>query len=287
MNLYHYCSNRSFLSIIETREILASELSLSNDLLEGRWIRNIFLEYCNEKNVSSYDQQDLLRHLDSLIAFSGGAGFCMSADGDLLSQWRGYADDGAGVSIGFSKEYLETLGERKRDRGDKFNAALTQIEYNKARQKELVAEQMDQILELLKVGAMRIPTLLTPETEEETARRKENFSKIMLQFFLLFFHLYSIKNPAFAEEREWRIISHLVRRRSRGADSDLSAMDFRADTDRIIPFRRIPLEDLGRPAITGIILGPKNITPSEIVDAFLKKHGWTNVAVQQSKASYR
>lgn len=33
--------------------------------------------------------------------------FCLSEEADLLSQWRGYADDGRGVCIGFKKEALE------------------------------------------------------------------------------------------------------------------------------------------------------------------------------------
>jgi hypothetical protein len=135
MNLCHYCSNESFISIISTKEIWASEFSLSNDIMEGKWIREIFSKYCDEKSVSASNQNALLRHLDSLIAFSGGAGFCMSEDGDLLSQWRAYASNGGGVSIGFDSEYLKSLGSLKRDRSDKFNASLTKVEYDVAAQR--------------------------------------------------------------------------------------------------------------------------------------------------------
>jgi hypothetical protein len=37
--LYHYCSNATFLSIIESNTIRLSDLSLSNDSQEGRWGR--------------------------------------------------------------------------------------------------------------------------------------------------------------------------------------------------------------------------------------------------------
>ena len=38
-----------------------------------------------------------------------GVGFCLSEEGDLLSQWRGYAADASGVVIGFSRNYLDWL----------------------------------------------------------------------------------------------------------------------------------------------------------------------------------
>lgn len=35
---------------------------------------------------------------------------CFSENGDLLSQWRGYANDAKGISIGFNKDILQTFG---------------------------------------------------------------------------------------------------------------------------------------------------------------------------------
>lgn len=35
--------------------------------------------------------------------------FCFSKDGDLFSQWRAYAADGTGVSIGFDSEIISKL----------------------------------------------------------------------------------------------------------------------------------------------------------------------------------
>jgi DUF2971 family protein len=287
MNLYHYCSNVAFLAIIESREIRASDLSLSNDTLEGRWVREIFSEYCSEKKVSPLDKLALLDQLDGLISFFGGTGFCMSEEPDLLSQWRGYADDGAGVSIGFSKEYFETLQALKRDRNDEFNASLTKVEYDVAEQKKLMAEHADEIFKLVSKGAIRKPTLLTPETEEERKEREANAHSLILRFTFFFFYLYAFKNPAFAEEREWRILSYVIDNKGDKGDHGLDNMMFRGLRDRIVPYRSIPLEPLDRPAIMEIVLGPKNLTPERVVAASLKKYGWPDVQVRRSKASYR
>lgn len=46
-----------------------------------------------------------------------GLGFCLSAKGDLLSQWRGYAGNATGVAIGFSGKYLKRLSGANKDPG--------------------------------------------------------------------------------------------------------------------------------------------------------------------------
>jgi DUF2971 family protein len=287
MNLYHYCSNAAFLSIISNREIWASEFSLSNDLLEGRWLHEIFSKYCDEKGVTGQRKLELLEHLDVLNQISGAAGFCMSEEGDLLSQWRGYADNAAGVSVGFSKEYFEELGNLKRDRGDEFNASLTRVEYDLTKQKNIISEHADRIIELTSDGAFRRGTLAWPMSDTEEQAQREKFGSMILRFMMFFFHLYAFKNPAFAEEREWRLISHLIRSSKDDEVDKLVKMEFRPLIDRIIPFNKISLEALAQPSITEIILGPKNVTPENLIRAALRKYGWISVEVRRSTASYR
>lgn len=99
--LYHYCSNASFLSIIENRELRASEYSLSNDRLEGKWFRKVFEDFCNDRGLSASQLQVVLRMYNALFRYYGFAGVCLSEEGDMLSRWRAYSDKGAGVSIEF------------------------------------------------------------------------------------------------------------------------------------------------------------------------------------------
>ena len=244
-----------------------------------------FLDYCEDKGISASDQNELLRHLDVVIAMAGYAGFCMSEKGDLLSQWRAYADNAEGVSIGFNQEYFETLGNLKRDRGDEFSAHLTKIEYDFAEQKKLVAEHADEILKPVADGALRWPTLLTSKEDEKKWREK--FRAMGLHFIFFYLFLFRLKNPAFAEEREWKIISHIFREDRKENFGQLAKMDFRSHMDRIVPFTRIALEPLSQPSISEIVLGPRNATPERVVEALLFKHGWTDVSVRKSSASYR
>ena len=62
-----------------------------------------------ESSLTQRETAELQRRLSYLSALVDGLGFCLSKKGDLLSQWRGYADDAFGVSIGFEKDYLKKL----------------------------------------------------------------------------------------------------------------------------------------------------------------------------------
>jgi hypothetical protein len=286
MNLYHYCRNASFVSIVSGREIWASDFSLSNDLLEGKWIGEIFKTYCKEKGIRDFEQDKLFEDLAVVSGIVGGVGFCMSEEPDLLSQWRAYADDGAGVSIGFRKEYFDALGDLRMNRNEGFNVTIAQVEYDLKKQRQIISEHGDQVIELVLEGGLRVPSLITEETEEEKLERSKKRRKIMLGLFLVFFpHFCALKNPAFAEEKEWRVISHVIRNPD-GARG-LENMEYRPLLDRIVPFRRIRLEDVGIEPIAEVVLGPKHVTPKEIIEATLEKYSFASVTVRRSSASYR
>ena len=51
----------------------------------------------------SYVTDELIEAQDAFIYWA----FCLSEEGDLLSQWRGYGDDGRGFSIGFDEIILK------------------------------------------------------------------------------------------------------------------------------------------------------------------------------------
>ncbi len=89
--------------------------------------------------------------------------------------------------------------------------------------------------------------------------------------------LYAFKNPTFQEEREWRggnivvmtaapEVKHLdvEKRRKEEIGWLLHNMDYRALTDRIVPYRSFTL-NTKTPAIREVLLGPRNITPILIV----------------------
>lgn len=109
MMVYHYCSKETFKSIIESGKIWLSDISKSNDSTE------LISEILKQKAKLSSSQTKERDIADKLIeaqdAFICWA-FCMSEEGDLLSQWRGYGDDGRGFSIGFDERILKESIEK-------------------------------------------------------------------------------------------------------------------------------------------------------------------------------
>ena len=102
MKFFHYCSNEAFVSIVHWRSLWLSDLFLSNDYLEGQWLRKVFAEYCETRKLSSGDIDHLMRNVDAITTSVWAMGSCVSEEGDPLSQWRGYASSGAGVSVGLA-----------------------------------------------------------------------------------------------------------------------------------------------------------------------------------------
>jgi hypothetical protein len=289
--LYHYCKNEVFLSIIENDEkgrIHLSDLNLSNDSQEGRWVKRVFEKYYRTHGVSENHIDAALREIDLTIDMIGAAGFCMSERDDTLSQWRAYADDGFGVAIGFSAQHFVDVSDIAPKDGRGFR--LKKILYKEGEQAAAISEVADKIMSCIKQGwpysQYRIPQ--SGSKYNQASSTNNNHELMLYADILLLGKLYTVKNPAFSEEAEWRLVSFIV---GRGAEwepsSDLKSMEFRALRDRIVPFRTLPLRHEGQSPIKRVVLGPRNITPISVVKGFLAKHGHEEVEVVLSEASYR
>lgn len=285
MLLYHYCSTETFHSIVKYGSIRLSSLSQANDTMEGRWVRGIFDQLCDEHNLGSYTKERLLEHLQMLRNFADGLAFCLSGKPDILSQWRGYANDGRGFSVGFSSEYLVALRDKRKER-DEASFGTVKVEYELEEQKKVVLPIFLEMKEIIARGALRMPRSIlgsAGKTAEELAKEDDEAKKASNDFSLsllgLLNHLYRIKNPAFAEEDEWRLLSYLI-----GDDDEC---EFRTAADRIIPYREFHLEELDTPPIEEVYLGPRNISQMDDVGRFLKRHGLKDCGVKRSSATYR
>lgn len=283
--LYHYCSNAAFHSIVESRSIWLSALSLSSDTMEGKLVTSVIVEMAKSDGLDQADIQGLKESVFWLEQFVEGLGFCLSEKGDLLSQWRGYADDAYGVSIGFSKKYLEKLSDSLT--GQELSFRPQKVEYEYESQKKLIQPTYEEIKGYIKQGAYKpllgYPEILKGRTVEEIAKENSMItsSKHALSGAVLplLFKFFLLKTKAFQEEQEWRLISTLVK-------GDLNCC-FQPSLDKIIPHRKYPLSPLDENSIVKVILGPKNNTPNYVIDAFLKQNKFENVNVIRSVASYR
>lgn len=284
--LYHYCSNNAFHSIIENRRIWLSSLSLSNDSMEGKLVAEILAHIAKADGLDQAATHRLQESVSGLEQVIDGLGFCLSEDGDLLSQWRGYAGDATGVSIGFSKDYLEQFAEASIGQ-EKSGFTLQRVEYEPEKQERLIKPTYIEIKKLIDEGAFKFPgrrilldTRSDDEVERDAIKIKKAFSNLSMRVLLLFEKLFLLKTNAFREEREWRLISYLVK-----SGDDMCS--FRALNDRIVPFREFELIESEIGSVVEVILGPKNTTPNYVIESLLKQSGFANVKILRSKATYR
>jgi len=284
--LYHYCPNNAFYSIIENRRIWLSSLSLSNDSMEGKLVAEILARIAKADGLDQAATQRLQKLVSGLEQVIDGLGFCLSEDGDLLSQWRGYAADATGVSIGFSKDYLEQFAEASRA-PEKPGFTLQRVEYDLEIQESLIKPTYIEIKVLINEGAFKFPgkrSLLDARSDDEVKKDNEKikgaFSRLSATALTLFAKLFLLKTRAFREEREWRLISYFVK-----TGDDMCS--FRALNDRIVPYREFELVESESGSIVEVILGPRNTTPNYVMESFLKQRGFLNVTILRSEATYR
>lgn len=286
--LYHYCGNESFISIIRNRSIWLSSLKLSNDTKEGRVVIETIMRLAQKDGLDASAQDQLARGLSFLENFFDGLGFCLSSEGDLLSQWRGYADDGRGVAIGFSKEFLERRG--KQIDGDKHPGfSLYKVLYEPAEQETAVTPIYEKLKELIGRGAFafypRGLLILASYTAEEIAAQDKEIEKATVEMHIklleLFPFLFQLKGSAFKEERESRLVSVSVN------DADGMNCQFRAKNERIIPYRNYPIHPDEEHPIAEIVLGPRHQTPIDVISSALRQSGFKDVVIKTSEATYR
>ena len=278
MLLYHYCTNATFCSIIENKSIWLSSLSLSNDAMEGKWLRGLFEETCIAAGVKAHHLPDLLSSFDFIDDMIDALGFCLSEQGDLLSQWRGYADDGAGLSIGFDKAHLE-LGRPPKDQQSGFS--LSKIGYGEVATDSKLRDVAKSLAASSSEGVWdKIGLLNAPSDKEGWDALTKRRTKAGFPILLLFSELYKVKNPAFLEECEWRLLSF---RLTSSTDTCL----FRAAGDKIVPYRKFEMPLSEDKVIKRVVLGPKNKSSIRDIQQYLGLSGLAGVDVIRSTASYR
>jgi len=284
--LYHYCSAETFSSIIKHKSIWLSSVSQSNDSMEGCLVSKIFFEAARQSlyektSTTNPNLQKVLntRHTAGAeIQYSAekdkeliavfeqehyGLSFSLSEEGDLLSQWRGYADDASGFSIGFSKKCIEKL---IKDKSATFRPTLEKINYIPTTNTEK-SEHGNKIFKICKdIKDNEVHTL--------------SVSKIMDKLTPYF---YTTKNEAFSEEKEWRILAQFHYEK-------LEKALFRTANQQIIPYIEIDTPNI-KDLIKKVIIGPKNKTPENVIRNFLisekvVKKGEGDI-VSNSQASYR
>lgn len=276
MTLYHYCSTEAFRSILGNRSVWLSSLISSNDALEGKWITTIIDSLAKTASIEDSDRARLIDAVKLIDDAVDCLGFCLSKDGDTLSQWRGYADDGRGVSIGFNEAALKRMVAKGAD------ISFQEVTYEILEQKRKVRPHFTKIKSLVNRGVLHLPLTGSPFVSSDSPEAQHYLQlqgELVEVIGALFPMWFSMKNPAFREEREWRLAKLIL---------PPYRADYRTSNGRLIPFTPVSFPDaVTGPVIDKIYLGPKHPTPRPIVLGFLKRFGYEDVEVIPSEASYR
>ena len=260
--MYHYCSMQSFFGIIKSNSIWLNDVSKTNDVYEYSWILEIMEDILHEVDLADKFDKNYLKN--SFIRFFQPHMACFSREVDSLSQWRGYADDGRGIAIGFNRRYFE----RNKDQVNK-EIIVEDIIYDPVKQRQKVERLL--MRELGRLARSGEPQgFFTLELE-------------MLSHIIKYGQAF--KHESFKEEKEIRIIhgySDLL------AEPDM--FKYRVARDDLLSYIEFSLNVNNEDSITEIIIGPRCKATENEIRPFLMKNGFRNVSkivIRQSECSYR
>ncbi len=252
--LYHYTSLGGLLGIVNSGKLRASDIRYMNDSAELRHTLDLLRNHITRRIMSGTDSPSLLNQLLEWLSHrivSGpmlfGASF--RANGNLLSQWRGYSVHGKGVSLGFDPQHIREC------------AASQQFEvgrclYNEARQQKLI-EQIVSVIERLALDA--------GPADAESAWRSV-FEKVEADLLRI---AAILKHPSFEEEQEWRIVSPVM------TDCTKQPVYFREGNSMLVPYYAFDLKApaSGRLSLDHVYLGPTGNSELSVksVALFLQK----------------
>lgn len=276
--LFHYCSSETFASIINTKTIWLSSLKFSNDSSEGKLVSAAIMRMAGRDELDELSKARLLDELSVIEEMCDGLGFCLSNEGDLLSQWRGYGDDAHGLSIGFNQGFLTSVYEASKGSPDV--VVLKPVVYEEFEHDRLLDPVYSLIRQTIDHGGVGTRTTigsLLGHSSPAEEKSKKDFDHLILSLIPL---LYQLKPPAFKEEKEWRLIRHRF-------TSLNESCSFYAKRSCLTPYVSTSIDNKEIPAIGKVITGPRHKTPPNVIRSMLRQAGFGDVEVERSAATYR
>jgi len=271
VKLYHYCNETTFWSICKNKSIWLSSIFTMNDSKELSWGREILTKVL--KQYRDEFQQEFRIQL-IFIVFSIEKNLLpliasFSKNGDLLSQWRAYADDGKGFSIGLDASHIY----------NDFPVRMKKILYKEKEQKQLILHSLKTF-------------------HKYWIKNTNNFSGVLLNTLIEFsVDIASLKNPTFFEEKEIRLI-HLLRNEngkwvdSGGNNSKKDVLPggsvlYRKRSSIDVPYINVPFSYSKNNFVKEIIIGPKNKISEDELNKKLIALNLSKIKIRKSLSSYR
>ncbi len=270
--IYHYCPIEAFYGIIKSKEIWLTDSKYMNDKYEGIWIDKVIQETLDNLN-GKYNQETLNNFYDYYNSIKNKKYYLasFSREPDRLSQWRGYADDGKGIAIGFSKNAIYLTHNFD------FELSLMDVKYDKLKQIAIIQNTIEAFKNL---------------TDRDLT--------ISLKEFSIWY-----KNPSFEEERETRFVYTPENDMSKHSFANVNDKKYyelmsnnlsKKQYYRMRNYVNIPyytydlsctLKGFTSELIPEIFLGPKNSMKRDELKDFLIDQKLGNTKIFESESSYR
>ncbi|MGY8662427.1 DUF2971 domain-containing protein [Bradyrhizobium sp. UFLA05-109] len=273
--IYHYCGADAFTNIVRSRTMWHTAYSALNDTQERKWGFTQFQDAADK--LRKVCGADFVDRITAMVRLTQDHSVAMissySLNGDLLSQWRAYTDDGRGFAIGFSPKEME------------WPAKPLRVLYDRAAQRNELTNNIKHVFEVEKRFGFRYD---------------ERFEQHWFNFGL---DLCAYKHPSFAEEMEIRnvhVSAVALDENERRKMIPMGGIDdngvrraspqpivYRVRNGVQVPYVVLDMTDGGRNApIKKIVLGPKNPDSEANVEMFLSGLGWDGIKVSRSDAPY-
>lgn len=316
--LYHYGSNRRCFGILKDREFRMSDIRKSNDYRELLMlypeIFDIILDkykqapfpfkYEHLDSVAAmqalvYQTEDMIDHELDSGDFSNFV-TCFSETPDMLSQWRGYANDGKGCCLGFSFDALKEYCDNSNG-----VLLLEEVRYvTKDELSEIAVQTATDILSELKGLRKWIVENMTFDDDADDTDGLLGFNfHGMIENTLT--DSLVLKSSGFSEEKEWRLFLATQAYKKpewvlgeakkiggpRGFEETLSYLrnniQFNITEDNISPYVTIRFRDFASIPVCEFWLGPKSQISKCDLELFLAKEGYLGLKICESNISYR
>ncbi|WP_259445336.1 DUF2971 domain-containing protein [Paenibacillus lautus] len=304
------------MNIIKNKTVRLSDVSKSNDYRETKWL----LDYIGEEVIRQYkkhsffdgqliyglDEDTFLKFVvksikEKMLERSEELFYvaCFSKEGDKLSQWRGYADDGNGISVGFNTDSLRKLINKNE------SLSLLQVVYPEKNSNSSFEEIRTHSTDILQSVLEAIAEGDTKKLFSRETYAIDGLHEISSRVFIKDSIKY--KNPSFKEEVEWRIVY----------DEDLDkytnwedwydevqdksllsgemkllfpyGLQFKAYRNKIVSFFDLSFKTCMKNMINEIIIGPKSEVQEGDIHQILSYYGYeaTDINIIKSDSTYR
>lgn len=266
--LFHYTDQSGLLGIISSQSFWTTKITCLNDsseyILAFKIAKNLLEIF--EKN-SDYDRKKVHYLLEELNNSRNNIYVgSFSENGDLLSQWRAYGSSNSGYAIGFSSE---KLGEVARNHGFYLSKCIYDFEIQEKIIRELIVKQL-------------ISGSFPDPAPYKYSMKTGDYTDLDATVFWHELSLLAplIKDKAFQEEQEWRLIS--------GSTIYLQHTEFRKGVSFIIPYFPLHLSPINE-LISSIIISP---TPhpeisQETLRMLLIKENFSHLNLPLSRVPFR